>query len=478
MFSLIAATSVDFKLSYQPISYLNSPSFFPIVLVISPLKRHHPLRSKRKHLKQKKQNQFLFEFSGFSGSLRMCKSWEGEGDPALELEVLEFMKFSKNPQKFPSKRELIDAGRMDLVELIMKKGGWMTIGWGDEDEREISEDGLGEFCLEKYGKNGSEGEKRCGSESNEERHIQGTNFLGNSSQAASSSGRSVDLPAEDDNGIEGILRRLEKHRNLSFGFKLGRNSSTSGYVNGKSGDNNQNERIRKDVAGEIDFGAYTKQGIGDELMSEIVAVTTDIRGAQDETKDLVSYNREIIQGDLKNRLQHLEVELSSALRSLRSNISELSGKAKEHLPEDLSELSDVSEFQETEIMNAQDKLRTLRAKLAVLDGKMSLAIMDAQKILDEKQKRIDDARRALQLLRTTCIVWPNSGSEVLLAGSFDGWATQRKMTRSSTGIFSVCLKLYPGKYEIKFIVDGVWKVDPLRPIVNNNGFENNLLTIT
>lgn len=56
-----------------------------------------------------------------------------------------------------------------------------------------------------------------------------------------------DLPAEDDNGIEGILRRLEKHRNLSFGFKLGRNSTTSGYVNGKSGDNNQNERIRKDV---------------------------------------------------------------------------------------------------------------------------------------------------------------------------------------------------------------------------------------
>lgn len=121
----------------------------------------------------------------------MCKSWEGEGDPALEHEVLEFMKFSKNPQKFPSKRELIDAGRMDLVELIMKKGGWMTIGWGDEDEREVSEDGLVEFCLEKYGKNGSEGEKRCGSESNEERHIQGTNFLGNSSQAASSSGRSV-----------------------------------------------------------------------------------------------------------------------------------------------------------------------------------------------------------------------------------------------------------------------------------------------
>ena len=43
--------------------------------------------------------------------------------------------------------------------------------------------------------------------------------------------------------------------------------------------------------------------------------------------------------------------------------------------------------------------------------------------MEEKQKRIDDARRALRLLYSTCIVWPNPASEVLLAGSFDGWAT-------------------------------------------------------
>jgi hypothetical protein len=40
-------------------------------------------------------------------------------------------------------------------------------------------------------------------------------------------------------------------------------------------------------------------------------------------------------------------------------------------------------------------------------------------MVEEKQKRIDDARRALRLLRTTWIVWPNSASEVLLTGSFD-----------------------------------------------------------
>lgn len=49
---------------------------------------------------------------------------------------------------------------------------------------------------------------------------------------------------------------------------------------------------------------------------------------------------------------------------------------------------------------------------------------EAQKIGEEKQKRINGARTALQLLRTTTIVWPNSASEVLLTGSFDGWTTQ------------------------------------------------------
>lgn len=49
---------------------------------------------------------------------------------------------------------------------------------------------------------------------------------------------------------------------------------------------------------------------------------------------------------------------------------------------------------------------------------------DAQKFVEEKLKRIDDASRALQLLRAACIVWPSSASEVLLSGSFDGWATQ------------------------------------------------------
>lgn len=231
-------------------------------------------------------------------------------------------------------------------------------------------------------------------------------------------------------------------------------------------------------AAETNFGGKANGRRRDKCKGDVIAVTTNIKEPVGQRKDFKSSVERITQGDVKARLQHLEAELSSALGSLRSNSANLSEKVNGHLPEELRQLSDASEFQETEIMHVQSKLRSLRAKLAILEGKMAVAIIDAQKILNEKQKRINDARRAVQLLRTISVVWPNSAADVLLAGSFDGWATQRKMERSSAGIFSLQLKLYPGRYEIKFIVDGSWKVDPLRPIVNNNGFENNLLIIT
>ncbi|KAL5999164.1 hypothetical protein ACLOJK_040614 [Asimina triloba] len=146
--------------------------------------------------------------------------------------------------------------------------------------------------------------------------------------------------------------------------------------------------------------------------------------------------------------------------------------------EEMRKLSDAWEFQQTEIMKSKDQLRSTRAKLVVLEGKMALKIFEAQKMVEERQKRIKNAHKALNMLRTTCIIWPTAASKVFLVGSFDGWASQRRMIRSTSGIFSLNLKLYPGRYEIKFIVDGIWRIDPLRPVVHCSGYENNLLIIS
>lgn len=57
---------------------------------------------------------------------------------------------------------------------------------------------------------------------------------------------------------------------------------------------------------------------------------------------------------------------------------------------------------------------------------------EAKKLVDEKRKKLDSAQITLSLLRSVCIVWSSSASEVLLAGSFDGWTNQVFFSSSMT----------------------------------------------
>ncbi|XP_078429864.1 protein PTST homolog 2, chloroplastic-like [Wolffia australiana] len=179
-------------------------------------------------------------------------------------------------------------------------------------------------------------------------------------------------------------------------------------------------------------------------------------------------------------IKQLESELVSVLSSLGSRTNKPE-KPKSHLQRvsvnELDKLSDELEFKETEIANVRDKLRSARAKLATLEGMMALKSAQAAKMVGEKQRRVEVAKKALCALATACIVWAGAASEVFLVGSYDGWASKRRMENSGSGIFTLQLRLYPGQYEIKFIVDGVWRVDPLRPIAFHSGFENNILII-
>ena len=57
---------------------------------------------------------------------------------------------------------------------------------------------------------------------------------------------------------------------------------------------------------------------------------------------------------------------------------------------------------------------------------------------------------------------------VHLAGDFDGW-NPIPMTRGNNA-FSTSVELYPGEYQYKFIVDGVWRDDPAATASVANGF--------
>lgn len=52
----------------------------------------------------------------------------------IEFEIFEFMENSENPNVFPTKRQLLEAGRRDLVQAIETEGGWLTMGWEKDPE--------------------------------------------------------------------------------------------------------------------------------------------------------------------------------------------------------------------------------------------------------------------------------------------------------------------------------------------------------
>ncbi|KAJ6771299.1 PROTEIN PTST-like protein 3 CHLOROPLASTIC [Salix koriyanagi] len=414
------------------------------------------------------------------------------------------MNGSKNPEMFPSKKQLVDAGRMDLVEAILKEGGWLALGWDFDDNVDDVD------VVDWY--SSLTDNKDCGAAGIQDKAIE-RNEEQSSQVPCSSSGRSIDIATEDDAGIGGILYRLEKERNMNLGVALKEietitrvqssnvnhdwlhKTTKNGTVAGLNGNDtpgllNPKSSVISDLRGGLDHSRSFSNidGSGNSLnpdtwrtwsikraafldvqfeAEELSSNRTCTGGEESVLGDEIIETREgasetgsrrkenrsdgwINQNQVRSRLHDLELELSSVLQSLKSNTGESVSQKVDNgrASDDLLKLSDALEFQENEIINAQDKLRSTRAKIAVSEGKIALAIIDAQKVVEEKQKRIDDVSRALQVLRTACIVWPGSASVVLLTGSFDGWAIQRRMEKSSVGVFSLYLKLFPGRYEV------------------------------
>ena len=71
------------------------------------------------------------------------------------------------------------------------------------------------------------------------------------------------------------------------------------------------------------------------------------------------------------------------------------------------------------------------------------------------------------------------GKKVFLAGTFNGWDPAAKQMAEKKGVYSTSLRLEPGKYEYKFVVDGTWCADPecLDCIPNDQGTLNSVIVV-
>lgn len=75
------------------------------------------------------------------------------------------------------------------------------------------------------------------------------------------------------------------------------------------------------------------------------------------------------------------------------------------------------------------------------------------------------------------IVWSYGGNTVSVEGSFDLWSVRHPLQRSGKD-FTIIKCLPPGIYQYKFIVDGDYMYDPMRPAISDErGNINNVIEV-
>lgn len=81
----------------------------------------------------------------------------------------------------------------------------------------------------------------------------------------------------------------------------------------------------------------------------------------------------------------------------------------------------------------------------------------------------------------TFTVHADKGKAVYVAGEFNNWnPTAKKMAyKASSGVYAASVKLVPGVYQYKFVIDGTWCADPenVNAVKNDQGTFNSVIVV-
>ena len=83
-----------------------------------------------------------------------------------------------------------------------------------------------------------------------------------------------------------------------------------------------------------------------------------------------------------------------------------------------------------------------------------------------------------RVITLTCETEP--GKKVFVAGSFNDWKPEKQLVdKNNSGVYRCQLRLMPGEYQYKFVIDGNWCLDAENPnfIPNDFGTLNSLLLV-
>ncbi|VVB13059.1 unnamed protein product [Arabis nemorensis] len=150
---------------------------------------------------------------------------------------------------------------------------------------------------------------------------------------------------------------------------------------------------------------------------------------------------------------------------------------------EITRLSFMLRQKEQELSRLKEQIEKEKLSLSVLQRKAETEIQKAQMLISEKDVELQEAEESLLGLQEVEIEYCGDGNVVEVTGSFNGWEHRvglELQASKSTGkrkCWSTLLWLYPGTYEIKFIVDGQWTTDPQRDSVTRGHITNNILKV-
>ena len=97
---------------------------------------------------------------------------------------------------------------------------------------------------------------------------------------------------------------------------------------------------------------------------------------------------------------------------------------------------------------------------------------------EEMQNAIALTASTVESKIPTKIEWREGGQVVSVSGSFNNWKEKIKMNKNNSGYFEVEILLPKGRYQIKFIVDGLWKCSSnIIQEKDARGIKNNIIEV-
>ncbi len=107
----------------------------------------------------------------------------------------------------------------------------------------------------------------------------------------------------------------------------------------------------------------------------------------------------------------------------------------------------------------------------------------AEKVVAKKAAKPVAAKAAAKpaAKAVTFTVHAEKGKNVYLAGEFNKWdPTAKKMAyKAKDGVYAATVKLAPGSYQYKFVIDGTWCADPenVDSVQNDQGTFNSVVNV-